>query len=157
MKVLRLGVLIGSMFMAQLAVADAESEKAAESLFVSMKLEEVMVQSMSQMVDLQLQQNPALAPYKPVMLKFMGKYMSWERLKPEFLTIYSEAFTAQELREINDFYVTDTGQKSVQLMPTLMAQGGQIGAALVQENIGELQAMIKAEAERLAKLDESKN
>ena len=37
-------------------------------------------------------------------------------------------------------------------MPSLMAQGGQIGAARVQANIGELQAMIKAESERLQKL-----
>ena len=72
--------------------------------------------------------------------------MSWASLKPEFLKIYSEAFSAKELREINEFYSTDTG-KTIQSMPSLMAQGGQIGAARVQANIGELQEMIKAESE----------
>jgi hypothetical protein len=109
---------------------------------------------MSQMIDLQLQQNPTLAPFKPVMMKFFSKHMSWASLKPEFLKIYSEAFSAKELREINEFYSTDTGKKTIQLMPSLMAQGGQIGAARVQANIGELQEMIKAESERLQKLSE---
>jgi hypothetical protein len=78
--------------------------------------------------------------------------MSWESLKPEFLKIYANAFTATELREINKFYATDTGKKTIENMPALMAQGAQIGAVRVQENIGELQAMIKAESERLQKL-----
>lgn len=152
MKVLRLGVFIGSLFMAQLVVADAKSEREAEKLLNTIGMEQAMVQSMSQMVDLQLKQNPTLAPLKSVMLQFFNKHMSWESLKPEFLKIYSQAFSAKELHEINAFYATDTGKKTIQLMPSLMAQGGQIGAARVQANIGELQAMIKAESERLQKL-----
>ena len=56
--------------MAQLVGADTESEREAEKLLTTMGMEEVMVQSMSQMIDLQLQQNPTLAPFKPVMMKF---------------------------------------------------------------------------------------
>ena len=37
-------------------------------------------------------------------------------------------------------------------MPTLMAKGAQLGVARVEENIGELEAMIDAEAKRLEKL-----
>ena len=148
MKVIQLGVLVGSLIIAQLAVASPESEREAEKLFAAIGMEEALTQSMSQMVDLQLQQNPAMAALlRPVIMEFFQKHMSWESLKPEFLKIYSEAFSARELREINDFYATDTGQKTIKLMPSLMAQGGQIGAARVQANIGELQAMIK-EAER---------
>jgi hypothetical protein len=33
-----------------------------------------------------------------------------------------------------------------------MMQGGQLGATRVQENIGDLQAMIQAESERIQKL-----
>jgi hypothetical protein len=116
-----------------------------------MGMEEAMTESMSQLVDVQLQQNPALAPYKDVMMKFFSKHMSWESLKPEFLEIYATSFTASELREINKFYATDTGKKTIEKMPAIMAQGAQIGAARVQENIGELQAMIQAESERLQK------
>lgn len=159
MKVIQLGVLVCFLIMAQLAVASPESEREAEKLFAAIGMEEAMTQSMSQMVDLQLSQmvdlqllqNPAMeALLRSVIMEFFQKHMSWESLKPEFLKIYSEAFSAEELREINDFYATGTGRKTIKLMPSLMAQGGQIGAARLQANIGELEAMIK-EAERRQK------
>lgn len=152
MKVIQLSIFICSLLMTQLTFADTSSEREAEKLLNTMGMEEAMIQSMSQMIDLQLQQNPALAPYKSVMMQFFAKHMSWESLKPEFLKIYSEAFSANELHEINEFYATETGKKTIQLMPLLMAQGGQIGASRVQQNIGELQEMLKTESERLKKL-----
>ncbi|MDX1669660.1 MAG: DUF2059 domain-containing protein [Limnobacter sp.] len=153
MKLLRTGIFLSSLFVAQLAFADAESKKEAEKLFTTMQMKELISQSMTQMVDLELQQNPSLAPFKPVLLKFFAKHISWESLKPELLQVYSEAFSAQELREINAFYATTTGKKAVQLMPSLMAKGSQIGVNRVQQNIGELQSMILAESQRLEKLN----
>ncbi|MEM6580357.1 MAG: DUF2059 domain-containing protein [Pseudomonadota bacterium] len=115
-------------------------------------MEQALQQSVLQMLDVQLQQNPALAPYKGVILEFLNEHMSYESIKPDLLKIYSTEFTAAELREINSFYSTDVGRKTIEKMPTLMAQGSQIGAARVQENIGELQAMIRAESERIQSL-----
>jgi len=152
MKLFKLGLLVGSITISSLSFANTDSEIEAEKLLNSMDVEKTMTASMSQMIDIQLQQNPTLAPFKLVMMKFFKKHMSWDGLKPEFIQIYSKAFTASELRDINAFYATDTGKKTIQKMPILMAQGAQIGAARVQANIKELQSMIKAEAERLKKL-----
>jgi hypothetical protein len=133
-------------------LADAASEKEAEKLLDMVGTQAVMEQSMSQMLDIQLQQNPALAPYKGVMMEFLNKNMSYESLKPDLVKMYSEEFTSSELREINAFYSTNVGKKSIEKMPKLMMQGGQLGATRVQENIGDLQAMIQAESERIQKL-----
>ena len=46
------------------ALADAESMKEAEQLLQVMVTEAALEQSMSQMLDVQLQQNPALAPIR---------------------------------------------------------------------------------------------
>jgi hypothetical protein len=135
-----------------MSLADAASEKEAEKLLNMVGTQEVMEQSMSQMLDIQLQQNPALAPYKGVMMEFLNENMSYESLKPELIKMYSEEFTSSELREINAFYLTDVGKKSIEKMPKLMMQGGQLGATRVQENINDLQAMIQAESERIQKL-----
>jgi hypothetical protein len=135
-----------------MSLADVASEKEAEKLLDMVGTQAVMEQSMSQMLDIQLQQNPALAPYKGVMMEFLNENMSYESLKPELIKMYSEEFTSSELREINAFYSTDVGKKSIEKMPTLMMQGGQLGATRVQENIGDLQAMIQAESERIQKL-----
>ena len=145
-------VLITALCVSSMSLADAASEKEAEKLLNMVGTQEVMEQSMSQMLDIQLQQNPALAPYKGVMMEFLNENMSYESLKPELIKMYSEEFTSSELREINAFYSTDVGKKSIEKMPTLMMQGGQLGATRVQENIGDLQAMIQAESERIQKL-----
>ncbi len=134
--------------------ADSAAEKEAEDLLEMIDMESALEQSMSQMLDLQLQQNPMLAPYRTVMLSFFKKHMSYESIKPEVLKIYAETFTASELKEINAFYATDVGQKTIEKMPTLMAQGGEIGARRVQENIGELQSMLEAETARLQMLQQ---
>ena len=145
-------VLIIALGVSSMSLADAASEKEAEKLLNMVGTQEVMEQSMSQMLDIQLQLNPALAPYKGVMMEFLNENMSYESLKPELIKMYSEEFTSSELREINAFYSTDVGKKSIEKMPSLMMQGGQLGATRVQENIGDLQAMIQAESERIQKL-----
>lgn len=148
----RVIVLITALGVSSMSLADAASEKEAEKLLDMVGTQAVMEQSMSQMLDIQLQQNPALAPYKGVMMEFLNENMSYESLKPELIKMYSEEFTSSELREINAFYSTDVGKKSIEKMPKLMMQGGQLGATRVQENIGDLQAMIQAESERIQKL-----
>ena len=152
MNLSKVFVLITALGMSSMSLADAASEKEAEKLLNMVGTQEVMEQSMSQMLDIQLQQNPALAPYKGVMMEFLNENMSYESLKPELIKMYSEEFTSSELREINAFYSTDVGKKSIEKMPTLMMKGGQLGATRVQENIGDLQAMIQAESERIQKL-----
>ena len=152
MKISNIFILLTFLCLSSISSSDSASEKEAEKLLSIVGMKQALEQSTSQMLDVQLQQNPALAPYKEVMLEFFNKHMSYESLKPDMLKIYSEAFTADELKEINRFYATDVGKKTIEKMPTLMAQGGQIGAARVQENIGELQAMIKAESVRIQNL-----
>ena len=112
-------------------------------------MDTVLEESIERMLNLQIQQNPSIAPFKEVMLKFFQKHMSFESLKPDMIDIYSNAFTATELREINTFYSTPTGAKTIRLLPELMAKGGQLGAKRVQDNMQELQQMIKDEAERI--------
>ena len=150
----RMGIFAGFLSFCLVAFADSAVEKEAEKLLNIMGMDEAFKQSMSQMLDLQLQQSPALVPYKGVMMEFFNKYMSYESLKPDILKIYAEAFTASELKEISTFYSTEAGKKTIEKMPMLMAQGGKIGATRVEENIDELQAMIKAESERIQKLQQ---
>ncbi len=128
-------------------VDDARAE--AKILLSSMGLEKILSQSMEQMLDIQIKQNPSLLPYKAVMIEFLAKHMSYKSIEPEMIRIYSEAFSAQELRDINNFYQTPTGKKTIELMPALVAQGAEIGAKRVEENATELQQMILKESERL--------
>lgn len=149
MKLSKIVLLLSFLCISPLSMADSDSVKEAEKLLNTMGMEQAFEQSISQMLDVQLQQNPALVPYKGVMQEFFSKHMSYEMLKPDMLKMYADTFTASELTEINKFYATEVGKKTISLMPTLMSKGAQIGADRVQANIDELQAMIKAESERL--------
>lgn len=140
---------------APFSYSDKAAEEQAEKLLNTMDMEAALQQAISQMLDLQLQQNPNLSPYRGVMMQFFKKHMSYESLKPEVIEIYIEAFNAKELKKINDFYSTDIGKKTLQKMPVLMAKGGELGMRRVQENAEELRMMIQKESERLKKLQEN--
>lgn len=145
-------IFIASLLCSQVALSSDESKAQAEILLDSLDMQVALEQSIEQMLQIQLQQNPALVPYKDVMLKFLSKHMSYEELKPQMIEIYAATFTASELKDINTFYETPTGKKTLVKMPELMTQGAQIGAQRVQDNIQELQDMIKAESERIQNL-----
>ena len=151
MKLSKLIFLVTLLVCCGQSFADDASKKEAEILLTTLELDKAFEQTTIKMLDVQLKQNPKLAPFKQVMLRFFNKYMSYDSLKPEMVEIYSEAFTASELKEIVAFYKTPTGKKSIKKMPELMAKGGQIGAQRVQDNIQELQEMIRIESERLQK------
>jgi len=126
---------------------EATHRKAAESLLNLMGMDNLVSQSVDQMLAAQVQQNPAIAPFQPQMKAFLNKYMSWASLKDDMIKIYMAEFSESELNELNKFYQTPLGKKTVQKMPGMMAKGAEIGQKRVQEHLPELQATI-AEAEK---------
>lgn len=125
---------------------EASARKAAESLLNLMGMEKLLGQSVDQMLAMQVQQNPAIAPYQAQMKTFLSKYMSWPSLKDDMVKIYTEEFTEQELNDLNKFYQTPLGKKTVEKMPALMAKGAAMGQQRVQQHLPELQAAIQAQA-----------
>jgi hypothetical protein len=63
-------------------------------------------------------------------------------MKDNLTTMYMEAFTEQELNEINAFYSTPGGQKLIQRLPELIQQRDQLAMQRMQKNMGELQQAI---------------
>ena len=106
-------------------------------------------QTIEQMTALEIQRNPALADFREVLERFFAQHMSYESMKPDLIRIYAETFTAGELAEIQDFYRTPTGQKTLKEMPTLTSRGAQLGAQRVQQNLPELEQMLRVRAEEL--------
>jgi hypothetical protein len=127
------------------STAKPEAIAAAHELFAVMDIGKMMDNAITKMVDVQVKQNPMIAPVKTVMLDFFRKYMSWDVLKDEMAKIYAEEFTIKELKELTAFYKSPLGQKMAQKMPVLMAKGAELGQRRVQEHMPELQAAIMAE------------
>ena len=124
-------------------------KKAAEKLLIQIGTDKILAQTIKNALNVQIQQQPSLAPYREVMLKFFEKHMGFESLKDDLIAIYVEAFTEDELNDIRAFYETPTGRKTLEKLPELSAKGSQLGQTRVQQNIQELQEMIVAESKRL--------
>ncbi|MEI7962892.1 MAG: DUF2059 domain-containing protein [Verrucomicrobiota bacterium] len=47
--------------------------------------------------------------------------MTWEKMKPVYVSLYAETFTPDELQGLIDFYKTPVGQKYIEKQPQLQA------------------------------------
>jgi hypothetical protein len=133
----------------QVTVARATEEthrQAAEALLNLMDMDNLMNESIDQMLEMQVKQNPAIGPFKDEMKKFLSKYMSWSTMKGDMVKIYAAEFTEPELKELLAFYQTPLGKKTVAKMPKLMAKGAELGQQRVQEHLPELQKAIQERA-----------
>ena len=149
--------LFWSIFLTALGCnADEALTEEAEKLLTNMEahIRVVLQRSSNQMLEMQMNQSPSLAPYKDVMTKFLERHISYESLKPEMARMYAEAYTLTELKELNAFYSSKVGKKTLDLQSRLVARGEQIAAAKVKNNLDELGSMIKAESKRLQKLSQ---
>jgi len=55
-------------------------------------------------------------------LDLVFQQLSWDSLKPDFIQIYSEVYTEQELKDLTAFYKTPLGQTLMEKMPDLQAK-----------------------------------
>ncbi|TGE10537.1 DUF2059 domain-containing protein [Hymenobacter fodinae] len=120
----------------------ASHRKAAEELLAVTGSEKNMTEMTSRMLDVQLEQRPEMKAVEPEMRAFLTKYMSWQSMKEDLVQLYAQEFTEKELKELNKFYQTPTGRKTIQKMPMLMQAGMEIGQRRVQEHLPELQKAI---------------
>ena len=147
MKLLAIAVFVFTA--ATQARADPASHRAAaESLLSLMHMDTFLTQAIDQTLKAEIQQNPTIAPYEPQMRAFFAKYMSWASLKNDFVTIYADEFTEDELKQIVAFYKTPVGQKAVQKMPVLFAKGSALGQQRVQAHLPELRDTITKAASK---------
>jgi len=132
--------------MTAVRASEQTHRQAAEALLGLMDMNKLLSDSLDQMLQMQMKQNPQIAPYEPQMRAFFNKYMSWASLKEDMVKIYMAEFTEQELKELLAFYQTPVGKKSIQKMPTLLAKGAELGQQRVQQHLPELQQAIQESA-----------
>ena len=64
-------------------------------------------------------------------LNIIFSAMSWDKMKPIYVSVYAETFSAGELQVMINFYKTETGQKWIEKQPHLQA-------AIMQKSMGVL-------------------
>ena len=131
-------------------VASADDhEEAAREMLKAMRVQEMAKSGAGAMVDVMVQSNPGLAPFRDVITEWSDKVMTWDAMAPGMIEAYKSSFTTAEMRKITAFYKTPEGKKLLDKMPELMQKQAQIGTTIAQAHQGELKAKIEARAKEL--------
>jgi hypothetical protein len=123
---------------------EASHRQAVTKLFELTRMQEKIDTSVNNLVALQLTQDPAMREHEVLLRDYLERQIGWTGLKGPLTEMYLQAFTEQELKEINTFYSSPTGGKLVERLPDLIKQRDQLAMQRMQENIGELQSEIEA-------------
>ena len=132
-----------------ICLADADSHRqAVETLFKLTRMEQKVNESVDNVLLIQLQQSPQLEPHRQALDDFLHKHIGWNSMKDEIVAMYMEAFTEQELNEMNAFYITPTGQRVIVDVPQLVQRRNQLAMLRMQNNIGDLQKLISQQGDQ---------
>jgi hypothetical protein len=166
MKVIFSILVAFSLFLCPAANADEISHRAAaEELLLLMKTDQMVKPLFEQMNSMMEQQfkimgvpekeRPKLKKYTDKFLKVLEDQLSWEKIKKDYIEIYTETFAEDELRAISAFYKTPAGQTFIQKMPLLIKKSSEITQKIMPEITKKMQQItvemaeeIKAEVEK---------
>ena len=136
-------LLSASLVLPGLATADDNSHlEQVEILFKLTHMEQKINESVASVAQLQLRQNPALEAKSDRLMAFLNRHIGWDAMKSDLTQMYMQTFTEEELKVINDFYITTTGQKVITIVPQLVQERNQLAMQRLQQNIGELQTLM---------------
>ena len=138
-------VAVASLILPGLTTADDQSHlEQVNILFKLTRMEQKINESVESVAELQLRQNnPDLdAAKREQLMAFLERHIGWNAVKADLYEMYMQTFTEEELKTINDFYITTTGQKVIVIVPQLVQERNRLAMLRLQQNIGELQAIM---------------
>jgi hypothetical protein len=139
-------LLATSMLLPGLAAADDKGHmEQVDILFKLTRMEQKIDESVQSVAQLQLRQNPELAAKSDQLMAFLEKHIGWNAVKADLYAMYMQTFTEDELKTINDFYITPTGQKVIVIVPQLVQERNRLAMQRLQENVGELQKIMSTD------------
>lgn len=145
--------------------AGASRPETAAKLLELMNMQETIEQSFSaakQMLPAQMKQmqqqmgktgsNKNIEINAEKIMDLFSSELSWEKLRGDYIALYSEVFTEQELQGLVDFYGSPAGQAFVKKQPELTKRTMMITNGLMMKIMPKMQQIIK---EQMKKAKES--
>ena len=115
---------------------EASKRKLAEELLTVQRTDQMIQDSFDLMKQMQMPQLKSMnvpeektADYQSMLneiAKMMEKQMSWENIKSDYIGMYAEAFSEQDLKGLVKFYKSPLGQKFLDKTPELTTKVMQI-------------------------------
>lgn len=138
-------IALAWLVLAQAASADTQSHRlAAWKLLQAMHFDTLFEQTVTQLVDFELDQHPDWTPYAPAVHKFFTETLDRQALKEALIGIYTARFSEQELDDITAFYSSPTGQKLLQQTPDLVMDIAQVARQQISAQESQLRQALEA-------------
>lgn len=117
-----------------------------------------MVGQIQKMQSMQMKQMNIPAEDQEKMAEFQKKLtekifdaMKWEKMEPDFIKLFSEVYTEDELKAIVAFYKTPAGQSMLKKQPLLMQKSMEISQKNLMDVMPEIQKMTEEFKDSLKK------
>jgi len=151
---------------ASLGYADSQTHRqAAEEVLRLTKVDKMLVPLVDQIQQVQIQQlqqmdlsNEAYATAQRYLQRIndlVAREMQWQEIKDDYIGLYTDAFTEQELHQLIQFYSTPLGRKVIEKMPVLMEQSMQLGQKKMMKIMPELQALSEEMIQEIQKQNQA--
>ncbi len=137
-------------FLVAPAVA-GQKEDLAKEMLALIDMQKTMSQMVAQVQQIQAAQLKGLnIPEKDQekVLQFQSKLtkkifdaMSWNKMEPEYIALFSNVYTVEELKVTVEFYKSPVGQSMLKKQPIVIQKTMQIAQAKVQSLLPELKKM----------------
>ena len=85
------------------------------------------------------------------MMDIVAKEMSWEAMKDDYVAVYAETFTEEELKGLIEFYKSPAGRAFAKKQPELMERSMKLGQKRMLQVMPKIQALTMEAAKEAAK------
>ncbi len=130
---------------------DAASVSAAKELFETLHFKDNYKRMVDNATNVLVTRKPKLKKIEDKIRAFYTKYVGWKAMEPKLAKLYAKSFNADELKEINKFYKSKVGQKSLKVMPKLIIESQKMGMDIISKHADELNSLIKKTLEEKKK------
>jgi hypothetical protein len=162
-------LLVLALFIPAGLASDMDKRALAEELMAVMHPEKMIDQAMQQVSAIAQQQMQAMnipADMKSSsdqmnqeMMTYVREKLDWAKLKPQFVDMYADVFTEDELRQVVTFYKSPGGQALLSKMPQLMQRSMTMMQGLMADlpaHMQEMTAKMKKQIEEKQKQEKPK-
>lgn len=140
-------------------VSKAKSTEELLALMNADKMVDQMFEQMQTMIRSQLSSMPApagketqakamAADIQTQMFDLIRKRMSWDRMKPEYMRMYAETFSEDEINGMVAFYRSPAGRATLEKLPLVMSKTMAIVQPMMKELTPEIQRITEKASEK---------
>lgn len=113
-----------------------------DTVMEKMKAQVTMIfQQITSQMNVQEKDKSKLDAYTKRFDAIVKEDMAWEKVKPQYLDLYTTVFTEEETKGLVDFYKSDLGKKVTAKMPELMQQSMTVARNYMQNVVPKLEAL----------------